>query len=220
MATMHTEPDGRRVMYVKGAPDRLMPLCKTQVVTGTAGGSERAAPLDAAFWQQAQAGLSSKGLRVLALCRYVCVCVGHQALHVTQAKLDRGVYVQGCPPAGPSCSSVFVLRESGCRSVPCTVWHAANIIVCDRACAVRRAVLCVLCRAELPADFSVEGMTKADQLLSQPPFLSSKHALLCTCMMVAVAVVLAPCCRITALHIQQYPEQDSCWWLNIMPVYR
>lgn len=56
-------------MYVKGAPDRLMPLCKTQV-TGT-GDASQVAPLDPGFWQQAQAGLSSKGLRVLALCRYV-----------------------------------------------------------------------------------------------------------------------------------------------------
>jgi magnesium-transporting ATPase (P-type) len=68
MATMHTEPDGRRVMYVKGAPDRLMALCKAQV-TGT-GDVNQVAPLDPGFWQQSQAGLSSKGLRVLALCRY------------------------------------------------------------------------------------------------------------------------------------------------------
>jgi magnesium-transporting ATPase (P-type) len=75
MATVHTEPDGRRVLYVKGAPDRLMPLCKSQL-TG-AGDVTQTAPLDPSFWQHAQAGLSSKGLRVLALCR--CGDIG---LHV------------------------------------------------------------------------------------------------------------------------------------------
>lgn len=76
MATMHTEPDGRRVMYVKGAPDRLMPLCKTQVAAANGNGSG-VVPLDPGFWQRAQAGLSSQGLRVLALCR----CAGGRALH-------------------------------------------------------------------------------------------------------------------------------------------
>lgn len=68
MATVHTEPDGRRVLYVKGAPDRLMPLCKSQLIG--AGDVTQTAPLDPSFWQHAQAGLSSKGLRVLALCRW------------------------------------------------------------------------------------------------------------------------------------------------------
>lgn len=67
MATVHAEPGGGRVLYVKGAPDRLMPLCSSQV-TGT-GDMRQTAPLDASFWQHTQAGLSSKGLRVLALCR-------------------------------------------------------------------------------------------------------------------------------------------------------
>lgn len=32
------------------------------------------------------------------------------------------------------------------------------------------------CRAELPADFNLEGMSKAEHLLAQKPFLSSKCA--------------------------------------------
>jgi magnesium-transporting ATPase (P-type) len=65
---------GRRIMYVKGAPDRLMPMCRGQLAgdggaasAGSAGAE--LAPLDLEFWQRAQEELSSQGLRVLALCR-------------------------------------------------------------------------------------------------------------------------------------------------------
>lgn len=51
---------------MKGAPDRLLPLCSSQLgVNGEAG-----QPLDPHFWRQAQEELSSQGLRVLALCRW------------------------------------------------------------------------------------------------------------------------------------------------------
>ena len=65
MATFHQDGD-QRVMFVKGAPDRVMPLC-TKVMGNDFNGPTK--PLDKVFWQQAQADLSSQGLRVLALCR-------------------------------------------------------------------------------------------------------------------------------------------------------
>lgn len=66
MVTVHEE-GGKKVMYVKGAPDRLLPMCSSQIrgddlASGTA-------PLDSEFWKHQQAELSSQGLRVLALCR-------------------------------------------------------------------------------------------------------------------------------------------------------
>eukprot|EP00882_Tetradesmus_deserticola_P009077 GHRQ01009576.1.p1 GENE.GHRQ01009576.1~~GHRQ01009576.1.p1 ORF type:complete len:554 (+),score=246.57 GHRQ01009576.1:243-1904(+) len=80
MATVHQAGPptgaggGRRVMYVKGAPDRLMPMCRGQLAgDGSAASADSAggelAPLDVEFWQAAQEELSSQGLRVLALCR-------------------------------------------------------------------------------------------------------------------------------------------------------
>eukprot|EP00879_Flechtneria_rotunda_P009621 GHRR01010068.1.p1 GENE.GHRR01010068.1~~GHRR01010068.1.p1 ORF type:complete len:704 (+),score=209.17 GHRR01010068.1:84-2195(+) len=65
MATVHTE-NGKRVMYVKGAPDRLLPLCDSQVEGVQL---SQSGPLDAKYWKAAQAEMSSQGLRVLALCR-------------------------------------------------------------------------------------------------------------------------------------------------------
>lgn len=81
MATVHQysppssdAPAGRRVIYVKGAPDRLFPLCNSQLaddrletITGTQGN----VPFTEGMWLQAQEQMSSQGLRVLALCRWV-----------------------------------------------------------------------------------------------------------------------------------------------------
>jgi magnesium-transporting ATPase (P-type) len=74
MATVHEsspENDGpdmgdKLVIHVKGAPDRMVKLCNTQAVAGELGKSE---PIDADFWQDQIAVLSSHGLRVLALLR-------------------------------------------------------------------------------------------------------------------------------------------------------
>jgi magnesium-transporting ATPase (P-type) len=82
MATVHqagppsssTASASRRIMYVKGAPDRLLPMCRGQLA-GDGGAASvgsacaELAPLDVEFWQSAQEELSSQGLRVLALCR-------------------------------------------------------------------------------------------------------------------------------------------------------
>eukprot|EP00775_Hariotina_reticulata_P008890 gene8890-9068_t len=80
MATIHQigpptdTRDKRRVMYVKGAPDRLMPMCCGQLKSDSLSDIEAVSPkqwaeLDLSFWQKAQEELSSQGLRVLALCR-------------------------------------------------------------------------------------------------------------------------------------------------------
>merc|ERR1712238_439746 len=74
MATVHDskpENDGpgledKLIIHVKGAPDRMVKLCNTQAVAGQLGKTE---PIDAEFWQEQIAVLSSHDLRVLALLR-------------------------------------------------------------------------------------------------------------------------------------------------------
>ena len=62
-------PDGRnnRVLFVKGAPDRLLPRCAYEAVNVTASSFDLAT-LRADWWARRVRSLSSKGLRVLALC--------------------------------------------------------------------------------------------------------------------------------------------------------
>lgn len=64
MATLNCTPDGKTVILVKGAPDRLLDRCGTQL----AGGGEKA-PLDRQFWEEKIEELSGSGLRVLAAAR-------------------------------------------------------------------------------------------------------------------------------------------------------
>jgi magnesium-transporting ATPase (P-type) len=77
MATVHEacpENDGSSVgqdeyvVHVKGAPDRMIKVCKYQAKAGVLG-DENKEPIDTAYWTEQIAILSSHGLRVLALCR-------------------------------------------------------------------------------------------------------------------------------------------------------
>mmetsp|Transcript_25630 Transcript_25630/g.36133 ORF Transcript_25630/g.36133 Transcript_25630/m.36133 type:complete len:1065 (-) Transcript_25630:131-3325(-) len=58
--------DGKYIVHVKGAPDRMVPLCSHQAKGGDINTLE---PVDKDYWTEQIAVLSSHGLRVLALCR-------------------------------------------------------------------------------------------------------------------------------------------------------
>ena len=74
MATVHQprqENDGitstdELIVHAKGAPDRMIPLCKYQAKAGLINEKE---PINSGYWTQQIAILSSHGLRVLALTR-------------------------------------------------------------------------------------------------------------------------------------------------------
>ena len=76
MATVHkpvTKIDGegfddKLVVHVKGAPDRMIPLCSHQAKEGKST-SDMLEAVNSKFWMEQIAILSSHGLRVLALCR-------------------------------------------------------------------------------------------------------------------------------------------------------
>jgi len=67
MATVHEKEDmaDDYVVYVKGAPDRMVKLCNTQAKGGEVGILE---PCSENYWIEKIATLSSHGLRVLAIC--------------------------------------------------------------------------------------------------------------------------------------------------------
>jgi magnesium-transporting ATPase (P-type) len=61
MASLHTDPDGDSLVFVKGAPERVMDLCSAQ---RTENGDE---PLDREVWARHEEDLASRGHRVLAI---------------------------------------------------------------------------------------------------------------------------------------------------------
>ncbi len=63
MAVLHDHPEGNREMAIKGAPDRLLELCREQL------GPEGPEPLDLDYWHRQMEQLASQGMRVMALAR-------------------------------------------------------------------------------------------------------------------------------------------------------
>jgi len=72
MATFHDASlevdgvNGVQVVHLKGAIDRLLPLCNTQACDGKVNQVE---PVNRDYWLNQADEMSSHGLRVLALCR-------------------------------------------------------------------------------------------------------------------------------------------------------
>ena len=62
MATSHADRAGGGIIYVKGAPERLLEMCRLQLDEA---GQEQ--PLAAEYWRQAIGALANNGERVLAL---------------------------------------------------------------------------------------------------------------------------------------------------------
>ncbi len=61
MATSHSGRDGRTIVYLKGAPERILERCESQRDQG------RDQDLDVAFWQEQTRKIASGGQRLLAL---------------------------------------------------------------------------------------------------------------------------------------------------------
>ena len=84
---------GETVLFVKGAPDRLIPRCTMQLSQGAAeiaaidGSVPSTVPADHSFWLQQAKELSSQGLRVLALCKAV-VPEGYVSINPSNSALD------------------------------------------------------------------------------------------------------------------------------------
>lgn len=62
MATLHHDHNGHGLIYLKGAPERVLEMCTRQ--RSADGGSS---PLDADYWRRQATDLAARGLRLLAL---------------------------------------------------------------------------------------------------------------------------------------------------------
>jgi len=61
MGTLHRDTDGRSLVVIKGAPERVIALCEHQL------DRHGARPIDRDYWHDVAAGIAAQGLRVLAM---------------------------------------------------------------------------------------------------------------------------------------------------------
>ncbi len=120
MATLHHDHNGEGIIFLKGAPERILQMCQQQLT------SEGGAPLDESYWQQQIDALAKRGLRVLALAQ--------RASSAEQQTLNFGDVEQGLtllglvglidPPRPEAIAAVAVCHQAGIEIKMITGDHA------------------------------------------------------------------------------------------------
>jgi magnesium-transporting ATPase (P-type) len=122
MATLHQQEPGEGVIYLKGAPERVLTMCAQEH------GPDGAQPLRADYWQERVEELAELGQRVLA--------VAYRPTHETHYELileevQEGLILLGLlgisdPPREEAIRAVRQTREAGIRVKMITGDHAAT----------------------------------------------------------------------------------------------
>ncbi|MBN0039615.1 HAD-IC family P-type ATPase [Cellulosimicrobium cellulans] len=129
MATLDADPDGGLHVHVKGAPDRVLDRCATQV-----GDDGRTEPLDRAFWDAQIDALGGRGLRVLAAARRTAAA-GTDDLDVDD--VADGLELCGLvgivdPPRPEAIEAIAECRDAGIRVKMITGDHAGTALAIGR----------------------------------------------------------------------------------------
>ena len=124
MATLHHDHAGHAFAYVKGAPERVLEMCRHQ----RHGGEDR--PLQRAQWERHAHALAAKGQRVLAL---AFKPLEHGQLDLSYDDVVNGLSLLGLmgmsdPPREEAIHAVSVCRQAGVRVQLITGDHAATAV--------------------------------------------------------------------------------------------
>ncbi len=135
MASLDRDPDGRRFIFLKGAPERLLGMCRQQ---RDADGRDR--PLDREGWQQRADETAALGQRVLAL---GCKPAASEAVSLQLSDLESGEPVLlgmvGLidPPRAEAIEAVAECHRAGIRVKMITGDHGATAAAIGRALGLR-----------------------------------------------------------------------------------
>ena len=111
MATLNKGADGQAVIYVKGAPERLLAICEQQRRGG------EVEPLQKEYWQRYLHDIGSQGQRLLAVA-YKPAATDQEK--VDEADMGQGLVLLGLvgmidPPSGESISAIRRCQSAGIR---------------------------------------------------------------------------------------------------------
>ena len=152
MATLHGCPDGRAMLMVKGAPERVLSMCSQQF---TAVG---VVPLDAAYWQEAIDRAGSAGERVLGFAWRECDTPPERlGFPDVQGLVFAGLVGFIDPPRAEAIKAVADCRSAGIAVKMITGDHAATAAaiavqlgLAERPEVITGAQLDTVADAELP----------------------------------------------------------------------
>ncbi|MCS6778212.1 MAG: cation-transporting P-type ATPase [Geminicoccaceae bacterium] len=155
MATLHAAPDGERFVIVKGAPERILEMCRAERDAR----GER--PLDADFWHAAAEELAGHGQRVLAIAtaeppRESAPIAAH---HIEGRCVMLGLVGLIDPPREEAIAAVAQCHTAGIRVVMITGDHAVTAKEIARQLGIAREPR-VLTGNELDA-LDTEGFRRA-----------------------------------------------------------
>jgi len=120
MATLHHDHNGHGLVYIKGAPERLLDMCTMQR------GDHEDTPLDRDYWQQSMKAMASKGRRLLAI---ACKTVPAEQKNLNFKDVENGFTLLGIvgiidPPRDEAIRAVQDCQAAGIRIKMITGDHA------------------------------------------------------------------------------------------------
>ena len=125
MATLNNKQDGESVVFIKGAPERILAMCAKQVSSQSEPSS-----LDLEYWQQQADSIASAGQRVLAF-GYIPVEPHHSIL--SREDIDGNVQLLGMlgmidPPREEAIKAVAECHSAGISVKMITGDHAGTAL--------------------------------------------------------------------------------------------
>ena len=134
MATLHHDHTGRGAVHVKGAPERIIAMCRTQ--HGEEDGDQ---PVDAAYWHARAEEIAARGQRVLAI---ATKAAGRDLRSLTIAEVDADLTLVGLvglidPPREEAIAAVAECRAAGIAVKMITGDHAGTAAAIARALGLR-----------------------------------------------------------------------------------
>lgn len=123
MATLHHDHEGNAEIHAKGAPERLIEMCRAQ---RTAAGG--VAPLDTQYWLGEVEAIAMQGQRVLA---FATRSVSQEQMSLNRADIEGELILLGLvglidPPRGEAIDAVAECGKAGIRVKMITGDHAAT----------------------------------------------------------------------------------------------